>query len=65
VEVSASSTETSQYQQLDSVGNIYQLTSENTTKDILIPADDSPWLGWVFMGFGMLNVIFIVKEALL
>ena len=65
VEVSASSSETSQYQQVDSVGNIYQLTSENTTKDILIPADNSTWLGWVFMGFGMLNVVFIVKEALL
>ena len=65
VEVSASSTESTQYQQVDDGGNVYNLTSENTKKDILIPADDSPWLGWVFMGFGMLNVIFIVKEALL
>ena len=65
VEVSASSTESTQYQQVDSGGNVYNLISENTKKDILIPADNSTWLGWVFMGFGMLNVVFIVKEALL
>lgn len=65
VEVSATTTENSNYQQADSAGNIYQLNSTNTIKDVLIPADNSTWLGWVFMGFGMLNVVFIVKEALL
>ena len=65
VEVSATSTEETQYQQVDANGFVHQLTSTNTIKDVLIPADESPWLGWVFMGFGMLNVIFIVKEALL
>jgi len=65
VEVSATSTEETQYQQVDSNGFVHQLTSTNTINDVLIPADNSTWLGWVFMGFGMLNVIFIVKEALL
>jgi len=65
VEVSATSTEESQYQQVDANGFVHQLTSTNTVKDVLIPADNSTWLGWVFMGFGMLNVVFIVKEALL
>jgi formylmethanofuran:tetrahydromethanopterin formyltransferase len=64
VEVSASSTETTQYQEVDA-GVVHQLSSTNTIKDVLIPADQGAWLGWVFMGFGMLNVIFIVKETLL
>jgi len=65
VEVSASTTETTQYQESLSNGTIMNLNSTNTIKDTLIPENDSAWLGWVFMGFGMLNVIFIVKEALL
>ena len=65
VEVSATSTEETQYQQVDANGFVHQLTSINTINDVLIPADNSTWLGWVFMGFGMLNVVFIVKEALL
>jgi len=65
VEVSASSTDTTQYQEVDANGIVHQLTSSNVTTDILIPADKGAWLGWVFMGFGMLNVIFIVKETLL
>ena len=66
VEVSATSTESTQYQEVNpTTGTITNLVSTNTIKDVLIPADNSAWLGWVFMGFGMLNVIFIVKEALL
>ena len=65
VEVSASTTETTQYQESLSNGTIMNLNSTNTIKDTLIAENDSAWLGWVFMGFGMLNVIFIVKEALL
>ena len=66
VEVSATSTEETQYQEVNpTTGAITNLVSTNTIKDVLIPADNSTWLGWVFMGFGMLNVVFIVKEALL
>lgn len=66
VEVSATSTEETQYQEVNPVtGTVTNLVSTNIIKDVLIPADNSTWLGWVFMGFGMLNVIFIVKEALL
>jgi hypothetical protein len=64
VEVSASSTEVTQYQEVDA-GVVHQLTSSNTVKDILIPVDDGAWLGWVFMGFGLVNVLFVVKESLL
>ena len=65
VEVSASSTDVTQYQEVDSNGVIYQLSSSNISTDVLIPESEGAWLGWVFMGFGMLNVIFIVKETLL
>ena len=66
VEVSATTTEETNYQEVNqATGAITNLVSTNTIKDVLIPADNSTWLGWVFMGFGMLNVVFIVKEALL
>jgi hypothetical protein len=65
VEVSATSTETKNYEQVDANGIIHPLNSTTTSKDILIPQDGALWMGWVFMGFGVLNVIFVVKEHLL
>jgi len=65
VEVSTTSVETTQYQEALENGNIMNLNSTNTINDILIPSDKATWLGWVFMGFGVLNVIFVIKENLL
>lgn len=65
VEVSTTSIESTQYQEVDPSGNIRDLISTNTIKDTLIPENNATWLGWVFMGFGVLNVIFVIKENLL
>ncbi len=64
VEVSATTTEAKQYEQVDANGIIHPLNSTTTSKDILIPQDGASWMGWIFMGFGMLNMIFVVKEHL-
>ena len=38
-------------------------TETTTQKDILIPANDAAWLSWIFTGFGILNMVLVVKDV--
>jgi hypothetical protein len=34
-----------------------------TTKSTLIPANDAAWMSWLFMGFGILNIVLVIREV--
>ena len=36
---------------------------DKTETNILIPANSASWLSWAFMGFGILNMILIIREV--
>lgn len=62
-EVVATTTQTVNSQGIDPNGAIVALVSTSTSEDVIIPANEGAWLSWVFTGFGILNMVFVVKEA--
>ena len=36
---------------------------DKTETDILIPSDSASWLSWAFFGFGILNMVLVIKEV--
>ena len=62
-EVVATTTETVQSQGIDPNGLIVPLVSNSTSVNVIIPQGEGSWLSWVFTGFAILNMIFVVKEA--
>lgn len=62
-EVVATSTEIKEYQGVGEGGVVVPLVSNSTSIDVIIPQNEGSWLSWVFTGFAILNMIFVVKEA--
>jgi len=56
-----SSTTTTVIETLNSSDVVVEL--DKTETEILIPSDSASWLSWAFFGFGILNMVLVIKEV--
>lgn len=44
-------------------GEIIPITSNSTTTNVIIPSSEGNWLSWIFLGFAILNMVLVIREA--
>jgi hypothetical protein len=62
-EVTTTTNESVTSQGIGPNGEIIPLVSNSTTTNTIIPSSEGSWLSWIFMGFAILNMILVIREA--